>query len=397
MIMLNTENLSVGYGKKVVVSNVNIKVSEGEILCLLGANGAGKTTTLRTLSGLLKPIEGKVMLKGEDLLKISKKELSKKMALVLTKRIQGSLMTVYNIVAMGRYPYTGFFGKLTDKDTNKIFEALKLVNAFDLAERYFDELSDGEKQKVLVARALVQEPEIIVLDEPTSHLDIKHRLELMKILKTLSKKKNITVVLSLHEIDIALKSCDKVMLINKNKVIAYGEPEDTVNEKIINNLYGLKDKNFNNLLGSVELSNKASGIKAFVVAGDGTGAPLYRALTKKEIGIYSGILHENDVDYEIGRTIGIGMDTMGAFKSIDNETYLKAIGEISNSDFVIDAGFDIGNINIKNVDLIKEAIKSNKKVFSLRSEVDGKKIYGELSKKVNYENNISDIIKQVKK
>lgn len=394
MIMLNTENLNVGYGKKIVVDNVNIQVNRGEVLCLLGANGAGKTTTLRTLSGLLKPMGGKVFLKGQDIDKINKKELAKKLALVLTNRFSGSLMTVYDIVAMGRHPHTGFFGKLTEDDTNKIFSALETVNARYLAERYFDELSDGEKQKVLVARALVQEPEIIILDEPTTHLDIKHRLELMDILKTLSKKKDIAVILSLHEIDIALKSCDKVMLIKNNKVLAYGEPEDTVDENIINGLYGLNENNFNNLLGSVELSNLVKK-RVFVVGGNGMGTPIYRALTKKEIGISSGILHENDIDYEIGRTIGIKMTTMKAFESITTNIFNKALEDLYESEVLIDSGFPVGELNIKNIELVKIALSKGKKVFSLRNIEEGKEIFKDLNKQIIYKHDISQIIKEI--
>lgn len=394
MIMLNTENLNVGYGKKIVVNNVNIQVSKGEVFCLLGANGAGKTTTLRTLSGLLKPMGGKVFLNGKDISEINKKELAKKLALVLTNRFSGSLMTVYDIVAMGRYPHTGFFGKLTEEDSEKIFVALETVNAKYLAERYFDELSDGEKQKVLVARALVQEPEIIILDEPTTHLDIKHRLELMEILKTLSKEKNIAVILSLHEIDIALKSCDKVMLIKDNNVLAYGEPEDTVNEDIINGLYGLENKNFNNLLGAVELNNSCKE-SVFVVAGGGTGTPIYRALTKKRIGIFSGILHENDIDYEIGRTMGIHMSIMKAFQDISEDKFNEAICHMENIKFVIDSGFPVGSMNSKNIELIKIALRKDKKIFSLRNIEQGKELFKELNDNIIYKSDISNIIKEI--
>lgn len=394
MIMLNTENLNVGYGKKIVVNNVNIQVSKGEVFCLLGANGAGKTTTLRTLSGLLKPMGGKVFLNGKDISEINKKELAKKLALVLTNRFSGSLMTVYDIVAMGRYPHTGFFGKLTEEDSEKIFVALETVNAKYLAERYFDELSDGEKQKVLVARALVQEPEIIILDEPTTHLDIKHRLELMEILKTLSKEKNIAVILSLHEIDIALKSCDKVMLIKDNNVLAYGEPEDTVNEDIINGLYGLENKNFNNLLGAVELNNSCKE-SVFVVAGGGTGTPIYRALTKKRIGIFSGILHESDIDYEIGRTMGIHMSIMKAFQDISEDKFNEAICHMENIKFVIDSGFPVGSMNSKNIELIKIALRKDKKIFSLRNIEQGKELFKELNDNIIYKSDISNIIKEI--
>ncbi|WP_032120984.1 ABC transporter ATP-binding protein [Clostridium amazonitimonense] len=381
MITLNTEDLYVGYEKKVVVKDVNIRLMKGENLCLLGPNGAGKTTILRTIAKLLNPIKGTVYIEGENIKDISNKGLSKKMSVVLTNKFNGGLMTVFDVVAMGRYPYTGFFGYLDKKDREKISEALKTVNAEDIEKCAFDELSDGQKQKVLVARALVQEPEVIVLDEPTTHLDIKHRLELIEILRNLTKEKGITVILSLHEIDMALKSCDKVALVNKGKIIAYGTPEDVVDEKIIEELYDIKEANFNNLLGSIELSNKNEP-KAFVIGGSGYGASIYRILTKYNIGFYTGVLHENDIDYEIARTIGLPILKENAFEEIKDENIKRAKQIIDQVPFIIDSACPIGNINKKNLQLISYALSKDKKVFSFRSKEECVKLYGEAYKEI---------------
>lgn len=389
--MLKTNNLSVGYNNKVVISNINVEVKNGEILCLLGSNGAGKTTLLRSLSKLISPIKGEIYLNGVNINCISRKALSKKMALVLTNRLLGDLMTVQDIVNIGRYPYTGFFGNLSKKDLIMVDDALESVDALHLKKRYFDELSDGEKQKVLVARALVQEPEIIILDEPTTHLDIKHRLELINILKKLSKEKSISVILSLHEIDIALKSCDKVALIKNNKVIAYGQPEDVVDEDIINSLYELDDKNFNSLLGSVEISNKSKN-EVFIIGGGGKATPIYRAFTKKGIGLYSGIIHENDIDYEIGRTMGIKMFTENPFEPISDESFNLAIRNLNDSKIIIDTGFSVGETNKRNIDIVKEALKLDKKVYSFRNRDESKKYYDHLDSKIEHIDKVSQII-----
>nr|WP_330392984.1 ABC transporter ATP-binding protein [Clostridioides difficile] len=388
---MKTNNLSVGYNNKVVISNINVEVKNGEILCLLGSNGAGKTTLLRSLSKLISPIKGEIYLNGVNINCISRKALSKKMALVLTNRLLGDLMTVQDIVNIGRYPYTGFFGNLSKKDLIMVDEALESVDALHLKKRYFDELSDGEKQKVLVARALVQEPEIIILDEPTTHLDIKHRLELINILKKLSKEKSISVILSLHEIDIALKSCDKVALIKNNKVIAYGQPEDVVDEDIINSLYELDDKNFNSLLGSVEISNKSKN-EVFIIGGGGKATPIYRAFTKKGIGLYSGIIHENDIDYEIGRTMGIKMFTENPFEPISDESFDLAIRNLNDSKIIIDTGFSVGETNKRNIDIVKEALKLDKKVYSFRNRDESKKYYDHLDSKIEHIDKVSQII-----
>lgn len=393
-MLLKTEKLCVGYGSKVVVDGVEISGIKGQVVCLLGPNGTGKTTILRTLSGLLQPIKGEVYINGEELSTINKKDLAKKLSVVLTKKFSGGLMKVFEVAAMGRYPHTGFFGRLSKEDMEKTFEALKTVNADYLAQRYFDELSDGEKQKVLVARALVQEPEVIILDEPTTHLDIRHRLELLDILKTLSKEKGITVILSLHEVDMALKSCDKVVLVKNNKILAYGVPEDVINEEIINELYSIKDANFNNLLGSIEISNLVKP-NVYVIGGCGYGAPVYRALTKHDIGLATGIIHQNDIDYEIARTIGIEVQSEKAFEDINDISFKKAIEVIDNIEVVIDSGCPIGKINRKNIDLINYALSKGKKVFTLRSEEEYKELYGENIEKLAYCSNISTIVENI--
>lgn len=394
MIILKTENLSVGYEKKVVVDKVEISATKGEVVCLLGPNGAGKTTILRTLSGLLKSIDGEVYIKDKRLCDINKKELAKQLAVVLTKKFTGELMTVFEVASMGRYPHTGFFGRLSESDIKKTFDALKTVNAEYLADRYFEELSDGEKQKVLVARALVQEPEIIILDEPTTHLDIRHRLELLDILKKLSKEKGITVILSLHEVDMALKSCDKVVLIKDNKILAYGVPEDVVTEDIIQNLYSIKDANFNNLLGSIEISNTLEP-SVYVIGGSGYGAPIYRALTKHHVGIATGVIHKNDVDYEIARTMGIQINSEKAFEAISDISYKKAVNFLDSINIVVDSGCPIGKMNEKNIDLINYALNRGKRVFTLRSNEECKDLYGENSNRAIKCSSISDVISKL--
>lgn len=381
MSVIETKKLSVGYGKKVVVNEVEISGLKGQVVCLLGPNGAGKTTILRTLSGLLAPVKGEVYINEKELSRIDKKDLAKTLSVVLTQKFSGGLMTAFEVTSMGRYPHTGFFGRLTEDDLKKTFEALKTVNADYLAERYFEELSDGEKQKILVARALVQEPEVIVLDEPTTHLDIRHRLELIDILKKLSKEKGITVILSLHEIDMALKSCDKVVLVKNNRIIAYGVPEDVVDENIINELYSIKDANFNNLLGSIEISNSKKP-SVFVIGGSGYEAPIYRLLTKYGVGFSTGVVHENDVDYEIARTIGIEIQSERAFENIKDDSYKKAMKMVDSVDTIIDSGCPIGTINERNIDLILYALKQGKKVLSFREKEEAKKCYGKDYEKV---------------
>ncbi len=168
--VIRTKELNVGYGQRTVVANVQIEALKGSMICLLGPNGSGKSTILRTLSAMLAPVSGTVYLHGQNVLQIQKQNLARRMAVVLTQRANPGLLTAFDVVAMGRHPYTGFFGRLKQEDRRIIHEALTSVHAETLTDRYFNQLSDGEKQKVMIARALAQQPELIVLDEPTSHL-----------------------------------------------------------------------------------------------------------------------------------------------------------------------------------------------------------------------------------
>ncbi|PJI09608.1 MULTISPECIES: ABC transporter ATP-binding protein [Clostridium] len=373
MNCLKTKDLYCGYNKKAVIENINFSANEGEMICLLGPNGAGKTTILRTISGLLPPVKGDVYINGKNLLNIKKTDLAKTLSVVLTQKTSFDLMTVFEVAALGRYPHTGFFGKLSKDDENKISNTLKDVGAFNLINRYFDELSDGEKQKVMLARALVQEPKIIILDEPTTHLDINHKIELLNTLKKLSIKNKISVILSLHEIDLALKYCDKVMLIKNKKAFAFGEPENILDDSTINKLYNIENANFSKALCSIEVKNQLKN-SIYVIGGCGMGTPIYRLLTKCNIGFSTGILHKNDIDYEIAKTMCLNIQSEEPFEKISSAVFEKALKIIDLSDIIIDSGVKIGEINKKNMDLINYALEKNKKVITLRKNFNDKVI-----------------------
>ena len=212
-VFFSTKDLSVGYNGKELIKEINIELYPGEILTLIGPNGAGKSTILKSITKHLETIKGDSFIEDLSVASMSYKEMSKRLAVVLTEKIKGELLTCYDVVATGRYPYTGNLGILSEEDKVKVIDAMAKVHAEDLAERDFSAISDGQRQRVLLARAICQEPEIIVLDEPTSFLDIKHKLELLSILREMAKEKGITVIMSLHEIDLAQKISDKIMCV----------------------------------------------------------------------------------------------------------------------------------------------------------------------------------------
>ena len=227
--LLDTACLSIGYGEKgpakTLASGLDLTLHAGEFICLLGPNGAGKTTLLRTLSGILTPLAGSIRLLGTDLSAIPTRERAHRISVVLADKVPAGMMNARSLVALGRHPYSGWLGRLDTKDYECIEWALQIVGASQLAERLVAELSDGERQKVAIARALAQEASILLLDEPTAHLDLPNRIETMALLRRLSREKNLAVLLSTHDLDLALRQADRLWLLGTDGTLRQGEPE----------------------------------------------------------------------------------------------------------------------------------------------------------------------------
>ena len=233
------KDLAVGYHGNPLIRDINIGIDKGEIVTLIGPNGSGKSTILKSITRQLKLIGGTVFFDDTSLMELSYKELSSKMAVVLTERIKTELMNCHDIVATGRYPYTGRLGILTKRDEELVEEAMEAVHAQELGNQDFNAISDGQRQRVLLARAICQEPEILILDEPTSFLDVKHKLELLAILEKMAREKKMTVIMSLHEIDLAQKVSDKIVCVQGENISHFGKPEEVFQEEIIRDLYGI--------------------------------------------------------------------------------------------------------------------------------------------------------------
>lgn len=368
MSFLLVKDLQVGYHKRVVVDNINVDLKKGEVLCLLGPNGCGKSTILKTITNQIKLLDGKMTVMDEDLNKINNREQAKYMSVVLTERIAPEMMTAEEVVAMGRYPHTNYFGKLSPNDLRMINEALESVNGEKLKDKEFKFLSDGEKQRILIARAICQESDIMVLDEPTSFLDIKYKVELLNIIKALSLKQSKTIIMSLHEIELASKIADKVLLIKDGKIYDYGAPEDIITDDAIKEVYNLNSGYFNTTIGYIELPKIDEEPTVFVIGGGGKATKIYRALNRRGIGFDSGILFKNDIDYSISKTLAHKTIAEDEFIDIRNEKVEKAKKAIKNCQVVIDSGVSLEGIGKANYGLIQFALEEGKKVVSLRKE-----------------------------
>jgi len=222
--ILKTENLSIGYKSKksstIIASNININLKKGELVGLVGANGIGKSTLLRSLTQVQEAIDGSITLNNRNLSEYQPIELAKSLSLVLTEQITSKNLTVFELVALGRQPYTNWIGNLSKLDTLKVNTSLSQANITDLKDRKCFELSDGQLQKVMIARALAQDTDVIVLDEPTTHLDMYHKAYVLKLLQRLVKDTGKTILFSSHEIDLAIQLCDKMIVMTIDNVVS---------------------------------------------------------------------------------------------------------------------------------------------------------------------------------
>ena len=304
---LEAKNLSAGYDGKALLEQVTLSVRRGEIAVLIGPNGAGKSTLLKTLARQLAPVAGAVYLDGRAIHQLSGQEMARRLAIVTTERISPELMTCADVVRTGRYPYTGRFGLLSGADEAIAAAALASVHGEDLADRPFACISDGQRQRVLLARALCQQPEVIVLDEPTSFLDIRHKIEMLEILRRLVKEQQLAVVMSLHELDLAQRIADTVICIQEGGMGRIGTPEQVFDADYIRSLYQLEKGSYDPLFGGTELEAVKGTPRVFVIGGGGSGIPLYRKLQRQGVPFGAGILPRNDLDYPVAKALAAAL------------------------------------------------------------------------------------------
>lgn len=246
--VLSTDNLTVGYrsGNKVtaVLSGLNLSLNAGQLVCLLGANGIGKSTLLRTLSGVQEPLTGTITVSGKDMCRCSTRELSKLISIVYTDRTLAGALTVQEVVSLGRHPYTGFLGRLGREDRLIVAEAIEAVGITSLSQKHIATLSDGERQKTMIARAIAQQTPIIILDEPTAFLDVASRIETMRLLHNLAGTQNKAILLSSHDIGQSLSLAHRLWLLRDDHSMTSGVTEDLILSNEIEHLFSNRDVTF---------------------------------------------------------------------------------------------------------------------------------------------------------
>ena len=352
---LRAEALAVGYGGKPVLSGITFSVQRGEVFTLIGPNAAGKTTLLRSLAGQLPRLSGEILLAGRPLSDYSRMEIARKMAVLLTDRARPELMTCGEVAASGRYPHTGRFGRLSAADRQEAEAAMEAVGVSALRERSFGAVSDGQRQRVLLARALCQRPEVLLLDEPCSFLDVRHKLELLGLVRSLARERNMTVIMTLHEIDLAQKVSDRVLAVKDGQMAACGAPEKFFTPEGIRGLYGLTEEVYDPCFGSLELPGAKGEPQVFVLSGGGKGIPLFRRLQREGVPFAAGILYRNDLDYRTAKRLAVEVVEERPFEEISDAAFGRAMELVRSCSAVINAGVTIGSCNRRMEEILKAA------------------------------------------
>ncbi|MBP5749586.1 MAG: ABC transporter ATP-binding protein [Firmicutes bacterium] len=359
-LFFRTKGLTVGYNGKPLIRDIEIGVAEGEILTLIGPNGSGKSTILKSITRQLKILGGTVYLGEKDLHAMNLKALAKQMSVVLTERMKPELMSCRDIVATGRHPYTGNLGLLSAEDEAIVNESMESVHVLDLQNRDFNAISDGQRQRVLLARALCQQPRVLILDEPTSFLDIRHKLELLTLLRKLTKERKLAVIMSLHEIDLAQKVSDKVICVKGETISRYGTPAEVFDEDAIRDLYEISAGSYDPVFGSIEMGRTEGEPEILVLSNCGTGIPVYRHLQKKGKPFAAAILSTNDIDYAVARHIATEVVETPPFEPVSEQALARTMELVRSCRIVLNAGLTIGEENRALEEVVKEAERLGK-------------------------------------
>lgn len=359
-------DLKVGYGKKIVLDDLDFTVSAGEILTLIGPNGSGKSTILKSITGQLSLLDGAVTYLGKDLEKITPKELAKSLGIVMTERIHPELMDCREVVESGRYPYTSMLGRLSAYDREVVEGAMARTEITDLADKNFEQISDGQRQRVMLARAIAKEPEVLILDEPTSFLDIHHKLNLLTILKELVDEKQIAVIMSLHELDLAQRISDHILCVKDGHADRYGRPEEIFKDGYLDELYEIRDGVFVDIFGVAEMGKTEGQPSSFVIGDSEACITSCRKLWRQGRAFAAGILHRHDLAYPVASAMAGEVLVASDHAPADAALMMRAKNLIDQCQEVICTVDQFGVYNEDSRELLEYALKTGKSVVTVQ-------------------------------
>lgn len=371
-LALSLEGLSFSYQDEAVIKSLSLEIEEGEFVGLIGPNGCGKSTLIKLLAGMAAK-RGRITILGKEAARLSAKELAAMIAVVPQGLVIPFSFTVGEVVLMGRNPHIKRFAGYAKEDFSAVQRAMELTKTAQFAERKVTELSGGEFQRILIAQALAQETRIILLDEPTSHLDIGYQLEIMELIKELNASK-ITVLMAIHDLNLAAAYVKRMVFLKEGRIVADGPTEETFNSATIQKTFLIPSVVHKNPLtgrlyvtASAELAqrNSARGKRVHLISGSGSGASLMKDLSLLGYRISGGVLNVLDSDEEVARALGISTALEAPFSVISKEAFQRGAELMGESDAVVLTDVPVGRGNFKNLGLIRPALRAGKSVFIL--------------------------------
>ena len=363
-ILLNVEGVTFGYGHQPLLYNVHLQVHAGEMVGLLGPNGSGKTTLLRLISGVLRPRQGKIFLEGRDLQQWGRRGVAQRIAVVPQELHMPFSFTVEHMVGLGRTPFVNFLGSQTKHDQGIVQEAMQAAGIDTLAHRVFNELSGGERQRVIIAMALAQEPQLLLLDEPTSHLDIKYQVETLELVQRLNRERGVTVIAAMHDLNLAARYFPRLLLFQRG-IVADAGPAEVLEPRLLSRVYGVNVQ-VGILRGAEHLSvmppnsepageerQEHTRANIHVMAGGGSGELMMRALADAHIPFIAGALNIGDSDHTLALHLASEVITEQPYAPISPRILELVHSSLTQSALLIICPMPVGPGNLA---LLKEAV-----------------------------------------
>ena len=369
---LELRNLTAGYRHAPVIRDVSFALPQGSIAALIGPNGAGKTTLLRTITGLLPPLSGSLRMFGSDLSRLSARDRARLVGVVPQDMETPMAFTVGEIVMMGRTSAIRPWQPPSADDRRIAERAMAYTDVIDLQDRRFTELSGGERQRAVIAMVLAQQPRIILMDEPTSHLDMNHRMEVMQIVERMNREQGVTVLIVSHDLNLAAEFCSRLFLLDHGALAADGTPREVLTEEQLRRVYHCDVRvQENPANGSVlvlpspkpAVTHGGGGIRVHVIAGGGCGEEILRRLLLQDYTLTCGVLNEGDSDAIAAAAMGIPTALEKPFSPMGAAALARAREMIAQCDAVVVSGVPFGAGNCANLELAEDALGRSKPVF----------------------------------
>jgi iron complex transport system ATP-binding protein len=376
MVVLTIDGIDCSYGSVNVLKDVHFAVESGEFLGILGPNGSGKTTLLRSISRVLKPHKGTILIGDEDIYKMKTVEVAKQLAVVPQSTPVTFDFSSLEVVLMGRNPHMPRFKMESKKDIAIARNSMELTRTWEFADRPVTELSGGEMQRVIIARALTQEPKILLLDEPTTHLDISNQLEIMDLIKRLCKTKKLLIIAVFHDFNLAARYCESIILLDDGKIVAVGKSNETLTSENVRKVFGVdtivKKHPVTGFLHVIPLSRpinqQQKSLSIHLICGGGTGSPVMKTLLDEGYRVTAGVLNLLDTDQETAQLLKIPTTSEAPFSPITEEAHIANLKMISKANVLVITPTQFGDGNLRNLNAAETALEKGIPTILLEDE-----------------------------